>query len=87
VCVTANEDIDRVIWLVQQPGVIITTFGDLLRVPGSSSSLHEQRSKGADVRMVYSTFDALEIARQYQDREVVFVGIGFETRLPPWRLP
>ncbi|MBP8646068.1 MAG: hydrogenase formation protein HypD [Syntrophobacteraceae bacterium] len=82
VCVTADEDIDRVIWLAQQPGVIITTFGDLLRVPGSSSSLHEQRSKGADVRMVYSTFDALEIARQYPHREVVFVGIGFETTAP-----
>ncbi|HOV87410.1 MAG TPA: hydrogenase formation protein HypD [Syntrophobacteraceae bacterium] len=82
VCVTANEDIDRVIWLAKQPNVIITTFGDLLRVPGSSSSLHEQRSRGADVRMVYSTFDALQIAVDHPDREVVFIGIGFETTAP-----
>ena len=66
VCVTANEDIDRAIWLSQQPGVITTTFGDLVRVPGSSSSLHIERSKGADVRIVYSTLDALEIASPAQ---------------------
>jgi hydrogenase expression/formation protein HypD len=82
VCVTANEDIDRAIWLAQQPGVIITTFGDLMRVPGSSSSLHIERSKGADVRMVYATLDALQIARDNPDRQVVFIGIGFETTAP-----
>jgi hydrogenase expression/formation protein HypD len=82
VCVTANEDIDRAVWLSQQPEVIITTFGDLLRVPGSSSSLHMERSKGADVRMVYATFDALQIARENPGRQVVFLGIGFETTAP-----
>lgn len=82
VCVTANEDIDRAVWLAQQPGVITTTFGDLLRVPGSSSSLHMERSKGADVRMVYATFDALQIARENPGRQVVFLGIGFETTAP-----
>lgn len=82
VCVTANEDIDRAIWLAQQPGVILTTFGDLVRVPGSSSSLNLERSKGADVRIVYASFDALQIAREAPERQVVFVGIGFETTAP-----
>ena len=82
VCVTANEDIDKAIWLARQPGVIMTTFGDLVRVPGSSSSLHIERSKGADVRIVYATLDALQIARENPGREVVFIGIGFETTAP-----
>jgi hydrogenase expression/formation protein HypD len=82
VCVTAAEDIDRAIWLAQQPGVILTTFGDLVRVPGSSSSLQRERSQGSDVRIVYASFDALEIARLHPDREVVFIGIGFETTAP-----
>jgi len=82
VCVTANEDIDRSVWLAQQPGVTITTFGDLLRVPGSCSSLHVERSKGADVRIVYGSLDAVRIARENPDRQVVFVGIGFETTAP-----
>lgn len=82
VCVTANEDIDRTIWLAQQPGVIITTFGDLLRVPGSTSSLHRERSKGADVRIVYASFDALDIARRHPEKQVVLIGIGFETTAP-----
>jgi hydrogenase expression/formation protein HypD len=82
VCVTANEDIDRAIWLAQQPGVITTTFGDLIRVPGSNSSLHVERSRGADVRIVYSSLDALQIASENPDRQVVFIGIGFETTAP-----
>jgi len=82
VCVTANEDIDRVIWLARQEGVIITTFGDLIRVPGSDSSLHQERGKGADVRIVYASFDALQIARENPDQQVVFLGIGFETTAP-----
>ncbi|NLI81571.1 MAG: hydrogenase formation protein HypD [Deltaproteobacteria bacterium] len=82
VCVTANEDIDRAIWLAKQPGVIVTTFGDLVRVPGSTSSLNVERSNGADVRIVYATIDALQIARATPDRQVVFVGIGFETTAP-----
>jgi len=82
VCVTANEDIDRAIWLARQHRVITATFGDLVRVPGSYSSLHVERSKGADVRIVYGTLDALQIARDNPDREVVFLGIGFETTSP-----
>ncbi len=82
VCVTATEDIDRSIWLARQPGVITTTFGDLMRVPGSTSSLHVERSKGADIRMVYASFDALKIARENPGRQVVFPGIGFETTAP-----
>lgn len=82
VCVTANEDIDKAIWLARQPGVILTTFGDLMRVPGSTSSLNEERSRGADVRMVYAGFDAVSIARENPDRQVVFIGIGFETTAP-----
>lgn len=82
VCVTANEDIDRAIWFSGQPNTIVTTFGDLVRVPGSSSSLHVERSKGADVRIVYATFDALHIARDNPGKQVVFLGIGFETTAP-----
>lgn len=82
VCVTANEDIDRAIWLARQPETIITTFGDLVRVPGSESSLHVERSRGADVRIVYATLDALQIARENPNRQVVFIGIGFETTAP-----
>ena len=82
VCVTANEDIDRAIWLARQPDTIVTTFGDLVRVPGSSSSLHVERSRGADVRIVYATFDALQIARENPGKQVVFLGIGFETTAP-----
>ncbi len=82
VCVTANEDIDRAIWLARQPGVILTTFGDLVRVPGSDSSLNIERSRGADVRIVYASLDALQIARENPGRQVVFIGIGFETTAP-----
>lgn len=82
VCVTADEDIDRVIWLARRPDTIVTTFGDLMRVPGSSSSLNMERSEGADVRMVYASLDALEMAKANPDRQVVFVGIGFETTAP-----
>jgi hydrogenase expression/formation protein HypD len=82
VCVTASADLDRAIALSRIPGVIITTFGDMLRVPGSSSSLEEAKAAGADVRMVYSTLDALRIASDNPDRSVVFLGIGFETTAP-----
>jgi len=82
VCVTANEDIDRAIWLAQQPHVTITTFGDLVRVPGSSSSLNAERSRGADVRIVYGSLEALQIARDHPERQVVLLGIGFETTAP-----
>ncbi len=82
VCVTSNHDIDKVIALAKVPGVIIATFGDMTRVPGSSSSLLAEQAAGADVRIVYSPLDALAIARENPEREVVFVGVGFETTTP-----
>lgn len=82
VCVTPVGAIDRAILLSQREEVIIATFGDLLRVPGSESSLLRQRSSGADVRVVYSAYDALETARRERERKVVFLGVGFETTAP-----
>jgi hydrogenase expression/formation protein HypD len=82
VCVTATPDIDRAIALASEPGVILTTFGDMLKVPGSRSSLQKARAAGADVRMVYSTLDALQTARENPAKSVVFLGIGFETTAP-----
>jgi hydrogenase expression/formation protein HypD len=82
VCVTAMEEIDRAVKLAQLPGIMVTTFGDMLRVPGSSSSLKDEQARGAMVRMVYSTVDALKLAADNPDREVVFLGIGFETTAP-----
>ena len=82
VCVTPIDAIDRAILLAQREEVIIATFGDLLRVPGSESSLLRQRSAGADVRVVYSAYDALETARRERERKVVFLGVGFETTAP-----
>jgi len=82
VCVTATRDIDKIISLSKQPGVIIATFGDLIRVPGSRSSLQQSRADGNDVRIVYSALEALDIARQNPSRSVVMVGIGFETTAP-----
>jgi hydrogenase expression/formation protein HypD len=82
VCVTATEEIDRAVKLARHPEVIVATFGDLIRVPGSHSSLQQERATGADVRMVYSSFDALTLARENPDKKVVFLGIGFETTAP-----
>jgi hydrogenase expression/formation protein HypD len=82
VCVTATADIDKAIALALIPGVIVTTFGDMLKVPGSRSSLQKARAGGADVRTVYSTLDALKIATENPDKTVVFVGVGFETTAP-----
>ena len=82
VCVTANKDIDTVIALAKIPGVIITTFGDMTRVPGSTSSLLQEQAAGADVRIVYGPLDALRIAAENPERQVVFVGVGFETTTP-----
>ena len=82
VCVTANRDIDTVIALARIPGAIITTFGDMTRVPGSTSSLLKEQAKGADVRIVYSPLDALRIAAAEPSRQVIFVGVGFETTTP-----
>ena len=82
VCVTATRDIDKAIKLARIPDVIVTTFGDLMRVPGSESSLQKEKTVGADVRMVYSTMDALEVARNNPEKKVAFLGIGFETTAP-----
>jgi hydrogenase expression/formation protein HypD len=82
VCVTSQMDIDKFMQLAQIPGMIVTTFGDLLRVPGSFSSLEKVRADGADVRVVYSPMDSLEIAAQNPQKEVVFLGVGFETTAP-----
>ena len=82
VCVTDRTAIDQSIALAAIPGVIITTYGDLIRVPGSESTLNQEKALGADVRIVYSTLDALEIARSNPEKKVVFLGIGFETTTP-----
>jgi hydrogenase expression/formation protein HypD len=82
VCVTASSDLDKAIAMAQLPGVITTTFGDMMRVPGSHSSLQQAKAEGADIRIVYSTIDALEIAEANPEKPVVFVGIGFETTAP-----
>ncbi|SDH94277.1 hydrogenase formation protein HypD [Desulfosporosinus hippei] len=82
VCVTSNGDIDRYLYLAAQKNVITATFGDMIRVPGTEKNLQELRAEGADIRVVYSTQDALELARQNPDKEVVFLGIGFETTVP-----
>lgn len=82
VCVTSNHDIDAVIALARVPEVILTTFGDMTRVPGSTSSLLKEQAAGRDVRIVYSPLDALNIAKENPERQVVFVGVGFETTTP-----
>ena len=82
VCVTANGDLDHAVALAKLPGVIMATFGDMLRVPGSRGSLQTAKAEGADVRVVYSTLDALQIARDHPERAVIFLGIGFETTAP-----
>ncbi|HQH41987.1 MAG TPA: hydrogenase formation protein HypD, partial [Bacteroidales bacterium] len=79
VCVTSLELIDRAIAIASLPGVIMTSYGDMLRVPGSSSDLLRAKALGADVRMVYSPLDVLQIARQNPDKQVVFFAVGFET--------
>jgi hydrogenase expression/formation protein HypD len=82
VCVTAIGDLDKAIALSRSPGVIITTFGDMMRVPGSYSSLQQAKAEGANIRIVYSTMDALEIAKASPNKSVIFIGIGFETTAP-----
>ncbi|MDA8249335.1 MAG: hydrogenase formation protein HypD [Rhodospirillales bacterium] len=82
VCVTPAETIDAAIAIAGRPGVIFCSFGDMLRVPGEAGSLNNVRARGADVRMVYSPLDALAIARDHPERDVVFFAIGFETTAP-----
>ncbi|MGY5875860.1 MAG: hydrogenase formation protein HypD [Candidatus Thorarchaeota archaeon] len=85
VCVCAAEDVDMAIELAKS-GHIITTFGDMIRVPSTSSSLAKEKSIGADVRVVYGVNEAIEIARRNPDQEVIFVGVGFETTAPTFAL-
>ena len=82
VCVTPLEQIDRALHLAGRPDVIFTSFGDMLRVPGSDCDLFQVRARGGDVQVVYSPLDALELARANPDREVVFFAVGFETTAP-----
>jgi hydrogenase expression/formation protein HypD len=82
VCVTPLEIIDKALAIAERPGVIFCSFGDMLRVPGSSKDLFSIKSAGGDVRVVYSPLDALKLARENPDRQVVFFGIGFETTAP-----
>ncbi|AZO22696.1 hydrogenase formation protein HypD [Mesorhizobium sp. M1E.F.Ca.ET.045.02.1.1] len=82
VCVLPMGRVDDCVAIAEQPGVIFTTFGDAMRVPGSRKSLMQAKADGADVRMVYSPMDALALARKNPDREVVFFGLGFETTMP-----
>ncbi|MBI9037414.1 MAG: hydrogenase formation protein HypD [Bacteroidales bacterium] len=82
VCVSSRKFIDQSISYSRLPDVIITTYGDLIRVPGSTSSLNKEKAKGADIRIVYSVLDALTMAQNNQDKKVVFLGIGFETTAP-----
>jgi hydrogenase expression/formation protein HypD len=82
VCVTPLEQIDRALHLASRPDVIFTSFGDMLRVPGSKCDLFQVKSRGGDVRIVYSPLDAVVLARKNPDKEVVFFAVGFETTAP-----
>ncbi|MFC1517920.1 hydrogenase formation protein HypD [Candidatus Margulisiibacteriota bacterium] len=82
VCVTSTKFVDQAIAYSKLPEVIIATFGDLIRVPGSNSSLVKEKANGADIRLVFSPLEALEIAKENTDKKVVFLGIGFETTAP-----
>ncbi|CAN2041292.1 putative hydrogenase expression/formation protein MJ0993 [Candidatus Magnetomoraceae bacterium gMMP-15] len=82
VCVTSQNEIDAFIELAKIDNVILASFGDLIKVPGTSSSLQKERSMGRDIRIVYSTFDCLEIAIKNPKKKVVFLAVGFETTAP-----
>ncbi len=82
VCVLPMGRVDDCVTLAERPDVILTTFGDAMRVPGSKKSLLQAKAEGADIRMTYSPMDALELARKYPDRQVIFFALGFETTMP-----
>jgi hydrogenase expression/formation protein HypD len=82
VCVTAQEEIDAAISVAGRPDVSVVTFGDMMRVPGSRTSLEKERAKGADIRVVYSALDTLHMANAERERQFVFLGVGFETTVP-----
>ena len=82
VCVTPLEMIDRAVAIARRPEVLFTSFGDMLRVPGSDTDLLSVKAQGGDVRMVYSPLDAVRLAERHRDRQVVFFAVGFETTAP-----
>ena len=82
VCVTPADYIDRAILLSRWPGVIIATFGDLMRVPGTIGSLEIEKAKGAQIKIVYSPLDALDLADKQRGNKIIFLGVGFETTIP-----
>lgn len=82
VCVTSVSVIDEAVWLAEQTNHILCSFGDMLRVPGSKKSLLEAKAAGADVRILYSPLEAVELAKQNPDKEVIFFAVGFETTAP-----
>lgn len=82
VCVTPNEYIDKAIAVANMKETVIATFGDMLKVPGSRSSLEKEKAKGRQIKIVYSSIDALELARKNLKKEILFLGIGFETTAP-----
>jgi hydrogenase expression/formation protein HypD len=82
VCVTSLEMIDKALAIASQPGVIFTSYGDMLRVPGSLGDLFSIRASGSDIRVVYSSLDAIKIAQENPDKQIVFFAIGFETTAP-----
>ncbi len=82
VCVTPLNLIDKAVYLAEEKGVILCSFGDMIRVPGSARSLLEAKAGGADVRILYSPLEAVRLAQEHPDREVVFFAVGFETTAP-----
>ena len=82
VCVTPVETIDYALKLATQPNVILASFGDMMRVPGSKEDLLSVKARGADIRMLYTPLDALSLAEENPDKEIVFFAIGFETTAP-----
>jgi len=82
VCVTPNQYIDTAIAYSRLPNMIITTFGDMIKVPGSTSSLEKEKASGGNVKILYSPLESLEIAKNNPDKKIVFLGIGFETTAP-----
>lgn len=83
VCVTSQGDLDKAVVMARLPQTIIATFGDMMRVPGSNSTLTAERAAGRQVRVVYSPLDALQIAQENPHHKVIFLGVGFETTAPP----
>lgn len=82
VCVTSRADIDKMLFLSGLPLSVVATYGDMMKVPGSTMNLSERRARGADIRIVYSSYDAVRLAERNPDKRVFFIGIGFETTAP-----